>query len=778
MRIDWLKEAITRLEKVPMILTTRYHCDPASVMRRAKVLRMVPLRWWVVDQYVTGYFKDSPDGLQRASEVRMAFRSSPSLRPLAQNPLLLALCCFLRAEDDSSPLPLTKTGLLESAIKALFRRHDKRLGIREQRLLRNQRKLEVLGELAWHFMDERARPMPEAELLRVIEQELRKHEPLLETSADKLLQEFIEDGVLVRRGSGPCNFLLRRFHEFCLADRIARRFRDAHTDRDTQVAVYAGRAKAWGRENDWGKIRPFNQNGWSEVWPLVAGCLGESDALIDALCIEWEAGEDIHDDRLRRLALTLGEYLAVHRDRLALCRRYQTLAERVSDAVLDLASTETLTTENDVGWRATLAKLPTDLVLRKLTERIHSESLSTPTKSSYALAIGELGTKEACEVLSLLVRNNDVEELIRAEAAVGLGLVGDGAARDVLLELLQGPKGQPKKYLLFGIIVGLSYIADEKSRRALADLIHAPKTDAEARWQCLEACERLFGPEIEKELLQFAEKICRAKQPKSRKGQDSIQTLEKCIRILGSIGGPDTAAHLAKLLSLPLPPSVKYRITDAIAQTGEDSGRILLRRFAASQKTYGELSTMAALSLIRVADEELLPQILKTASDSNLEHLRFEATKACRESFVEQTLKFLVERLQDESSRVQVKAAECLGYRGGPAARAALKQAVLGSLPADAHFECMRSLGLNNDGDALKFLLIVLSDKTDDQRRRCLAAQTLGQVNCGPARIALRHVTEDETDSKVVRQSCRNALRKIQRFYGWRLLRSGLWEAP
>ena len=56
--------------------------------------------------------------------------------------------------------------------------------------------------------------------------------------------------------------------------------------------VVRGRSAAWGRLHEWGDIRPLNQPGWVEVWPLVAGCLKENPALIEALIIEQETAED------------------------------------------------------------------------------------------------------------------------------------------------------------------------------------------------------------------------------------------------------------------------------------------------------------------------------------------------------------------------------------------------------------------------------------------------------------------------------------------------------
>ena len=50
-----------------------------------------------------------------------------------------------------------------------------------------------------------------------------------------------------------------------------------------------GRSDAWGRTEEWGDIKPLNQPGWENVWPLVGGQLGDkSEWLLDALWREHE----------------------------------------------------------------------------------------------------------------------------------------------------------------------------------------------------------------------------------------------------------------------------------------------------------------------------------------------------------------------------------------------------------------------------------------------------------------------------------------------------------
>jgi len=61
-RNRWLRSQLLSLDDVPVILTTRYHADPRGVLPQHTLLRMVPFRWWIIDEFVLRFFDGTPGG--------------------------------------------------------------------------------------------------------------------------------------------------------------------------------------------------------------------------------------------------------------------------------------------------------------------------------------------------------------------------------------------------------------------------------------------------------------------------------------------------------------------------------------------------------------------------------------------------------------------------------------------------------------------------------------------------------------------------------------------
>jgi HEAT repeat protein len=777
-RTEWLKAELTRLAGISVVLTSRYHAEPGQVMGTYKTLRMVSLRWWVIDQFITKYFSGQRDGIRLANELRSTLRLAPGLRQLAQNPLLLAATCFLKAEDESGALPSTRTGVLEAALRTLLRRGDARRTHVVARGLRDEQKIEVLAEAAWYFQRESVWPMTEIGLLKVIDKVRTAitHDPPQDAQA--LLREFEEDGVLVRRGAGPYDFLLRRFQEYCLARRIARMGEvEADTGIPFQVRI-RGRAEKWGREKLWSNFRPLNQPRWAGVWPLVAGCIGENGSFIEALSKEWETHEDLVQSRLRLLVSAMGEFLGANRMNTTIVSRWRVLTERVADAVLDLASEEPLTGDLPESWRRSLAQLPPELVVPRLWARFKRGPSHLQHASSYALALAEVGTRDACRLLVSMVEDETIDEAVRASAATGLGWIGDEEARNLLLRCLKDTAGC-SRVLHFGCIAGLSYVGDELSRQALSRLI-SERACAEARHQCLECCERLFGPEIEEEVLGLLSRVARNWPSVTTDVADADETMQQCAGILGRIGGPGTARRMVKLLTLPLSGHAKRRICAAVAETGDDESRRTLRRTVLDPQSDRELVYYSVAALIRVGDEELLPKLLEACADGACdERIRITAAEACALCATSAAVRFLAGRLiKDASPKVKLEAARGLARQGDPLAVTAMKESLELELPSEVRSECERGLALMGDADAQNSMVQSAKDRDAKPDYRYAALRTLAQCSGETPRSVLRELYEDTSESTAIRLRCLDALATIQREQGWRPLRAGGWDAP
>lgn len=791
-RVNWLRSQLDDMVDIAIVLTTRYHADPSLVLSQYKLLRLVPLRWWLIDSFITRYFEGFPRGVFRANELRALLRQTPSLRKLMRNPFLLTVMCHLRADDENVDLPVTRSALLRATLHALLKRKRDQATFPTVKSISADQKVLILGEVALQFQREQPKPMPEAKLFSVLDHAIKKNTRYEQPLASALLDEFVASGILVRRGLGPYNFILRLFHEYCLALHLAQEI--AATPNFANRL--RGRAHLWGYQRQWGSIKPINQPGWAEIWPLLAGCLGAIPVVVEIFEEEWRNSEDLNYSRLRILALVLGEFLeSNHRDQIAI-DKWEPLAKEVGDAVLDLCRSEISVTGLFGSWRVVMAHLPTAISTAKVTDRLVKKTTALSEKHTYILTLGEIGTPDASAWLRRVIEDQSADEVLRANAAVALGLVGDELSRDLLLKWLhQSYPGN--RYLHFGCVSGLAHVADAKSRTALASLLSTHETDEEARLQCIGACGLLFGPDIERELLSLAERNAALLIKKNSPQQVNRinEVIDKCAEVLGRIGGVETAKSLAKLSKLPVALNVRRTICEAVAATGDQSGREDLQKWTMMPRDGTSIEQYAALALVKVGDAKFLDPLLEVASSNQCpEHMREEVVCACFNSRSAAVLAFLEKRLkEDPAEAVKRAAVKALGRIGGSFAVEALKQALKKPKLVAVHFECALALAALRDADGEHLLLGYLSSNKTDTIRSAqlrqgaatfgrpavrLAVDALSHLDSTTSRDALRSMALNPNEPEQIRRCSLDALSRIQREQGWRALVRGGWDAP
>ena len=769
---EWLRREIEGLGSNSILLTTRYHADPSRVLRSFRSLRMVPLRWWIVDEHVHRYFQRHPQGTALANRLRSQLRSVPSLRQLSQNPLLLAALCA-RAERSQVPWsPHSRAEVLTDALRVLMEREDERRGFLRARILRNEDKIKMLSHLAWNSYSVGPVPMSEVEVSLLLNVVLPQFENDPPPTAEALLDELIADGILVRQGSGPYTFLLRRFHELCLAHCIAGQLR-ALPDEEAQRLI-SSRSEAWNRTPEWPDFRPLNHPSWTEIWPLLAGSMGSSKTLIEAATAEWRHREDKVDSRLRLLIGVLGEYLAANRRHPGIVEQHRDLTNEVVQALMNRVAGAVLIPGLPGSWITMAASLPPELTVPSIIDRLR-RSPSERQASAYVLALGEIGTDDARQHLEMLLRNGAVGDDVHDQVTIALGLVGDTASRDILLEMIQQ---KPRKTLLLGCICGIASIADRTSREALASILQSDKRDADVVLDSLRHCETLFGPEIEKNLVQLA--LVEAKKlGKKLPGRDvgnADDLIQECARVLGRIGRPESATSLRVLLDYPLSDNTRRQVLQSIAEIGNVEDREFLRGLLKNSQHV----ELAAIALVGVADESMLLDLLAVASEGRCpEPMRESVTEAAGFSRSERALNFLVARLlQDPSPRVQKAAAISLGAWGGPKALEVLRLALKKHDVDYVGMECARSLAIYGDPTAIQILLRILTDNSQQPTLRIPAIHAIAQCDSGDAREALFQLAFDPKAPLPLRVRSLDALGTIQRRQGWRPLCRGGWDRP
>ncbi|MDW7725692.1 MAG: HEAT repeat domain-containing protein [Candidatus Methanoperedens sp.] len=113
---------------------------------------------------------------------------------------------------------------------------------------------------------------------------------------------------------------------------------------------------------------------------------------------------------------------------------------------------------------------------------VQDQSLRASLRLDVCWLIPRLGMEEATDVLKSLM--SDASEEIRAEAALGLGLVSQEDAVEVLLNAL---KQDGSKSVRLAVLHALGMLSSPQSTVGIMRVLHNPEEDAEVRADAAEA---------------------------------------------------------------------------------------------------------------------------------------------------------------------------------------------------------------------------------------------------------------------------------------------------
>jgi hypothetical protein len=480
---SWLKEQLLDCRGVPLLLTTR-----TSLSHEARGLTPEPRRYRMVcfgnrqiREYVEQFFKKQPE---QGRELRERSRLSPGPSQLMQLPLLLGLMCMQKRKHPDEPLPQTRTELLQRGLYELFERGDKRRKIEDPRKERNWQKERVLRYVAWRF--HKAEPVELSNSLRDREQNLdnvlkEKIEWLEEDppkNAQALLTEFVEDGVLVPVGRDTYRFVLRSFHEYCLAGWIAQEkdsplFRAK--DEPTFQRVLQGTGADWER-TDWDDFTPLVEENWQHVWPLVAGQMLERG--------DWILRE------VQRGFLEYGDYGKFPPESPA------TIASELSaDSPARRLFVEDLICWMDDGfdrlrdWSIeSLASIADESCRDALICRLNADEPDVEDErdgfgrddvdlANIASALGQIGDPQSRDALVRFLRNSSTWTAPANAAVEALGHIGDEDARNTLVSMLHDPTYTRDQRCRCA--KALRQVACQSSIRGLFQTLDDPRTHPE-----------------------------------------------------------------------------------------------------------------------------------------------------------------------------------------------------------------------------------------------------------------------------------------------------------
>lgn len=777
--VEALRELIRDTEQ-PVVMTARYHSDPHLVMRRHDQLRMAPLAMWMVQRFISKYFPSSE--VVAGSRLKSLLRQAPGLRSLAMNPLMLSAMCYASTQRQGQVIPGTRAGVIELALRAMMQRaaRKRRVGA-PVNTARENAKLDLLAGLAWRFFALRPKPMPRGELVAALTDglattALRTH---FGGSPDAFVDEIESDGIIVRHGQAPYAFLVRPFHEFCTAYRLAQMAASQGAVRVLDAATMRKPFRSWPDQDS----KPCDQfplrlPEWTEVWILSAGLAKLSAVLVQALEQEWRQAEDLVCSRLRLLTHVLGEHL-----------RMEDSSKGESGLALELCAALFPLCLAEPGimlphtWRNLTARLPAALIVPEVLRTLQM----TPVKDrdNLYILLGEIGSREASQELLSIFHGSGGEELTDVDmltVAVGLGLVGDERCKEALQRRVEPPL-QSSGYTPYACALGLARIGDPDCVSTIVALVRDSNTPEDLRWQIILDCGKLLGPEAEPLLLETLASITGlladpANSPMSYAFGDACKNLELCAEILGGKGSPEAAEYLLLMLDLPMSENARKAVCSAIAACGHLEHREALRARVMHPGSRREVSNWAALALVQVGDDALLLPLLEAAADETAcpEHLREAVVDSAANCAGEVAVQFLLSRLADDSSScVRMAAAKALADQGGTRIQTALV-AAMNSADAteDERQACAFSLSASGHSGGEGYLLKIAADSSADDKCRRRAIRALESTQTAVARGLLLSLWQ--TDESL-RGACASAMAEIQRAQGWRPMPDGMWQS-
>jgi hypothetical protein len=394
-----------------------------------------------VREYVRTYFEFGRRA-DLARDMYATVRMSSGPRHLAQLPLLLAILCHEKAHCPDLQLPTTRTEFLRRALMHMLESGDRKRREPEPREDRDENKIRLLRHIAWRFYDSGPCPMPRKELLAVLKSALKEVGDDFDpderpSSAKSVLNEFLQDGVLVERGLRVYGFVLRSFHEFCLAGWIAHES-PVCDDRDQFTKML--------QEDDgkWSDQGPFSDPDWYHVWPLVAGQMGErGEWLLKAVdvpmlgeCFGYRGHARIFDVPAS-IAAELDEGLDARK------RFVDSLAE-------DIVSS-TMRCEGDEEWSEEWEEWDEEEYgpeedwkwlkdLKKEEDRRDREREDSTDRMKCANAMIIIGDQRRCDLFIQRLGDPTTMKDIRTTCAFVLGRLGGEQSREALIEQLRSPR--------------------------------------------------------------------------------------------------------------------------------------------------------------------------------------------------------------------------------------------------------------------------------------------------------------------------------------------------
>lgn len=434
-----LKTTLTTFEGCPTVLT----CRTVSFAPHGVLCPDLPV--FILDgfdeprrdTYIRAFPPAHPDRFNPDRLIDQ-LNHTPQLRPLAANPLLLSIICYVVDDAQDVDLPATRAQLYDKVVERLLAR-PRRVevtypgGKSDVPLARKRRILEWAAFMLFAELGPQRRlTVEESRLLEALTAGAQA-EALDKPAdvADSLLLDLTHNSGLLRGDSSQGYFFLHlTVHEFLAAAALARRV-NAETGKGWHAALRVGRItwtvralvdkKAWDPR-------------WQEVILLLAGQVQDPLSLLAWL--SHPAGDDVFRHRLCLAARCLPELAPA--DYPALAARSQpnlhTLSHRIAREVLELwwLHRKALVRFAHIEQCFDLmAQSRPGTVLPEILQRLRAADPYTRKRAAEVLGrIGKVAAQEPTVLPALAACVlHDVDWDVRSQAAQVLGQLGVATAQ-------------------------------------------------------------------------------------------------------------------------------------------------------------------------------------------------------------------------------------------------------------------------------------------------------------------------------------------------------------
>jgi predicted NACHT family NTPase len=221
----WIKDLAAVAKQASIVVTSRPlqsgHLE--SLEKQWQQWDLLPFDESRILEFIERWHRYMPEGELSPAERKVdsralasTFFKDPSLKPLADTPLMLGTLLFVHHRDKE--LPSGRVDLYERYIAAMLGLRDSGLGIQARSTkLSDKEKRRVLGHIALHFHLNSVNEVNDATMRQLVGEALALHH--LNEDIDRLLAALCERTGLLQ-GPGAWSFMHKTIGEFLVAELI------------------------------------------------------------------------------------------------------------------------------------------------------------------------------------------------------------------------------------------------------------------------------------------------------------------------------------------------------------------------------------------------------------------------------------------------------------------------------------------------------------------------------------------------------------------------------